>query len=64
MVVVTGRHRLGGDEEKDSRGSDGFGFRVRFGFGWRGFEWSEWVKWSRVEWSRIVNSPRMTTARN
>ena len=48
---VTGidRHRLGWGEEKGGRGSDGF--RVGFGFWWRGVEWSEWVEWIRVEWS-------------
>ena len=61
-VVGTGRHRLGGGEEKGGRGSYGFG--VGFRVGRRGVEWSEWVKWSRVEWSGRVNVPRMTTVRN
>ena len=47
-VVVIGRHRLGGGEEKGGRGSNGFGFGVGFVFGRRGVEWSKWVKWSGV----------------
>ena len=60
--MVTGRNIIGGGKEKGSRGSNGFG--VRFGFGWRGVEWSEWVEQSGVEWSGIVNAPRITTGRN
>ena len=63
-VVVTGRHRIVGGEEKGGRGKNGFGFRVGFRFRRRGVEWRKWVKWSRVEWRRIVNAPRMTKGQN
>ena len=49
VVVETGGHRIVGDEEKGSRGSDRFG--VGFGFGQREVKWSEWVEWSGVDWS-------------
>ena len=58
MVVGTGRHRIGGGEEKGVRGSKGFGFGLGFGFGRRG------VEWSGVEWRGRVNNPRMTTGQN
>ena len=61
-VVGTGRHRLGGGEEKGGRGSNIF--LVRFRFGRRGVEGSNWVEWSGVEWSGRVNAPRMKTVRN
>ena len=47
-MVGTGRHKLGGVEEKGDRGSDGLGVGVGFGFGRRVVEWSEWVEWSGV----------------
>ena len=63
-VVGTGGHRLGGGKEKGGKGKNGFGIGVGVGFRRRGVEWSEWVKWSGVEWSGSVNDPRMTTGRN
>ena len=48
-VVATGRHRLGGGEEKGGRGSDRFGVGFGFGFGPGGVEWSKWFEWSGAE---------------
>ena len=52
-MVGTGRHRLGGVEEKGGRGRDGFGVGVGVGvgFGRRGVDWSKWVEWSGLEQS-------------
>ena len=48
-MLATGWHRLGGGKEKGGRGSNGFVFGIRFGFGRRGVNWSEWVEWSGVD---------------
>ena len=62
-VVVTGRHRLGGGEEKSGRGNNRVGVGVGFGFRRSVVKCSNWVKWSGLEWGRRVNPPRMTTGR-
>ena len=49
MVVVTGRHILGGEGGKGGRGSDGLG--VGFGIGRRGEESNGASVSSGAEWS-------------
>ena len=63
-VMGTGRHRLGGGEEKGGGGRDSNGFRVGLGLGQREVDWINRVKWSRVDLSGRVNAPIFTTGRN
>ena len=50
-VMRTGRHRLGGGEEKGGGGRGSDRFRVRLGFGRRGVESSGASGLGGVEWS-------------
>ena len=62
-MVGTVQHRLEGGKEKGGGGRGSDGFRVELGLGQRGVKWSERFEGSRVEWSGMVNAPRLTTGR-